>query len=122
MPPENSSVQSSGPGSSLRGGQHVSARSVAVSVVQKRYAPFLHALLDLAHVRVIRAPGEAATLEGPRVEDEAALVDELVWVERIGEDKLRGVMCPGERGRVADRGEKVERVRAGAGARGGAEA
>ena len=72
-------------------------------------APLLHALLDLGHVRVVRAPREPAALERARVEDEAALVHELVRVERVGEDELRaandgGRVSEGERERQG-RGE-----------------
>lgn len=53
-----------------------------------RRAPFLHAVSDLDHVRMVRAPPEPFPMERTRVEHEAAFIDEFVRLERIGEDEL----------------------------------
>jgi hypothetical protein len=49
----------------------------------------LHPLLDLAHVGVVGAPRELATVERPWIEDETAFVDEFVGVESVGKNELR---------------------------------
>lgn len=107
--PLQDSYRSSGPGSSLQTRMpqdkcvsshpridRVHALGAALPRMHRRVRPrmrrpdipLFHAILDLGHVRMVRAPPEPPPLEGSRVEDQTALVHELVRLERIRQDEL----------------------------------